>query len=271
MSNVIGCILNETEGFMCEPKIVKVTDTIVEFDAVLQEGTHENRNKRIYPTQLLSEGFKAPFIQERLKTRSFYGEAGHPLSTDIQRQLSIDHSNISHIVTSYRQEGDLFIGRVETAATQIGKDMRGLIVENKSLVAFSMRGMAPVRRESGKTIVTNPFKLFCYDWVQNPSHEKAFMAGGGSLNESVSEGGIILPDQGLTEFTQADLKSFLVSSSANLREGADMLEIELRDADISLVEGNSNVVDVKGGGIVARLFLEESVQRSLDDYMLNKF
>jgi hypothetical protein len=257
---------------MCEPKIIRVTDSIVEFDAVLQEGSHENRNKRIYPSALLQEGFQAPFIQERLKTRSFYGEAGHPLSSDIQRQLTIDHGNISHLVTNYRQEGDLFMGRIETAATQIGKDMRGLIVENKSLVAFSMRGMAPVRRESGKTIVSNPFKLFCYDWVQNPSHDKAFMAGGPQgLNESVSEGGIILPDQGLMEFTQADLKTFLVSSSANLREGADMLEIELRDATLTLVEGQSNVVDVKGGGIVARLFLEESVQRSLDDYMLKTF
>lgn len=50
-----------------EPTIIK---------AILQEGDIENRNKRIYPTDVIKKGLTSEYVQERLKTKSWYGEAG---------------------------------------------------------------------------------------------------------------------------------------------------------------------------------------------------
>lgn len=44
--------------------------------ATLQDGDVLNRNKRIYPTEVLKNGLNSAYVKERLRTKSWYGEAG---------------------------------------------------------------------------------------------------------------------------------------------------------------------------------------------------
>lgn len=162
------------EGFIvCEeftsstPSILAEENKSVIFEAVLQEADAPNRNKRIYGKDVLSEALNSPTVQEKLRNKTFYGEAGHPLSEDIKRQAYIDQSRISHIVTSLKWEGNILKGVVETAQTSAGYDMKGLIRQGSN-VSFSMRALGNVVKDEGQyKRVYSPLMILTYDWVSS--------------------------------------------------------------------------------------------------------
>jgi hypothetical protein len=140
-------ILDQAKAYMISEDVTTSTPKIVSdksgqptvIEVVLQEGDVANRNKRIYPTSVLKAGLATDYVQERLRTKSWVCEAGHPLAPTVERQLYIDQSNISHLITDVWWKGNLLEGRVETALTDRGRDMQGLIRQGMQ-VAFSMRG-----------------------------------------------------------------------------------------------------------------------------------
>jgi hypothetical protein len=73
------------------------------------------------------------------KLNEFKQRYMHPLNPDVQRQLYIDQTRISHIITKAWFDGNYLKGIVECAPTAVGRDMQGL-VRAGSRVAFSMRG-----------------------------------------------------------------------------------------------------------------------------------
>lgn len=170
-----NCMLQESAVFS-DAKITKSDDGYIEFIAVLQEADAPNRNGRIYPKAVLEQALQSPYVQERIDTKTFYGEAGHPMDENVKRQMGYDHHNFACIVTEYWWEGNLLKGRVETAKTEVGRDMKGLI-EQGSKVGFSLRAQGTVHNDpsTGKVIVDPGLSIFCYDWVVTPSHNKAFM------------------------------------------------------------------------------------------------
>jgi hypothetical protein len=163
-------------AYSAAPVISKRNPNTVEFIAVMQEADRPNRNGRIYYKTVLEQALKSPYVQERLNTKTFYCEAGHPSDTSVQRQMTIDQRNIAAIVKEFWWEGNLLKARLETADTAIGRDMKGLI-EQGSRVAFSLRAQGNVHRDEtvGATIVEAPIQIATYDWVVNPSHDKAFL------------------------------------------------------------------------------------------------
>jgi hypothetical protein len=172
---MINYIINES-AYSASPTISKVDKDSVEFVAVMQEADRPNRNGRIYYKKVLEEALNSPFVRERLATKSFYVEAGHPSDTSVQRQMTIDQRNIAAIVKEFWWEGNLLKARLETARTAVGRDMKGLI-EQGSRVAFSLRAQGNVHRDEqlGATVVESPIQIASYDWVVNPSHDKAFL------------------------------------------------------------------------------------------------
>ena len=96
---------------------------------------------------------------------AIFTEAGHPLKPDIQRQLYLEQSNISHRVNEVWWEGNVLKGYVEAANTVRGKDFDGLIRQGCK-VAFSLRAVGPITEKHGDTVtVKDPLSIFSYDWV----------------------------------------------------------------------------------------------------------
>jgi hypothetical protein len=211
-------------AFSANPVISKKNENTVEFIAVLQEADRPNRNGRIYPKTVLEQALQAPYVQERLKTNSFYSECGHPMDSSVQRQMTIDQTRIACLIKEFWWEGNLLKARIETANTAIGRDMKGLI-EQGSKVAFSLRAQGNVHHDPmlNATVVESPVQIATYDWVVNPSHDKAFLEsiceettcglfGTNKVNnlvlaESVSlfENGSLVP---LNEVTQPVVKDY---------------------------------------------------------------
>ena len=170
-----NCIIHESAQFG-DVSIQKRNPNTIEFITVLQEANKSNRNGRIYPKAVLEKALNAPNIRERLATKTWFGEAGHPMDTSVQRQMTIDMRNIAFIIKAIWWEGDLLKGRLETADTAVGRDMKGLI-EQGCRVAFSLRAQGNVHTNpvTGIVEVEDGLQILGYDWVQVPSHAKAFM------------------------------------------------------------------------------------------------
>lgn len=173
MKNVI---IQESAFAAHTSSVKKLPSGCIEFITVLQEADRPNRNGRVYPKAVLEKALNSAYVRERIATKTFYSEAGHPLDPSASRQLAINHSNIACIVTEFWWEGNLLKGRVETANTAVGRDMAGLI-EQGSKVAFSLRAQGNVHKNpvTGLVEVEDGLMIFAYDWVINPSHDKAFM------------------------------------------------------------------------------------------------
>lgn len=206
------------------------------FEALLQTADTPNRNKRVYSEKVLREALeKSSYIAERIKTKSWYGEAGHPMSKDPQRQTSIDHTRIAHIVESYKFDGKAIMGVVETARTAVGNDLRGLI-EQGSIPGFSMRGLGSVGQttRAGLVEVGSPLLLVCYDNVVHPSHEgaylKSILSEDAGLNPSAFDWG----QAGLMEALDPLLATRLLSeagaagaaASSRVQSAADQLGLD---------------------------------------------
>jgi len=71
----LGYIINEHLTPVV-PRIIEKNDMFVAFNAIIQDADNPNRNKRRYPSKVLMEGLQTPYLQERLKTKSLYGECG---------------------------------------------------------------------------------------------------------------------------------------------------------------------------------------------------
>ena len=144
MNNKIkGFLISEGTTVPETPVIVSEAEkgkhrTII--SATLQDADVPNRNKRMYPLSVLKRGLESEYIRERLATKTWFGEAGHPLNTTLQRQLYMDQSNMSHRINDIWWEGNILKGHVEAAATERGNDFEGIILSG-SKVAFSLRAV----------------------------------------------------------------------------------------------------------------------------------
>ena len=254
---LVGVILQELSVMAAEPKVVNDTGSVVRFETVLQD-TKPNRNKRIYKEDVLSEAIQAARVQELLRTRNMFGEANHPFTTELSRQMVIDQTRISHIVTDIRPpQGGVVRGMIETAATRCGRDFRGLVVENKSTVAFSMRGMGGVRKVPGQDLVevTKPLALVTYDWVTFPSHQSAYMSTD-------------VKHEGVAPVTMRAATEYAKDQSGNVKALVEQFELE--NAEFHLTEDQMNMI-IHSSQAVVKVFLEEDVRAEFRQAALRMF
>jgi hypothetical protein len=267
-------------AFSAAPTISKKNENTIEFIAVMQEADKPNRNGRIYYKSVLEQAINTPYVKERLATNSFYCEAGHPSDTSVQRQMTIDQRNIACLVKEFWWEGSLLKARLETANTAVGKDMKGLI-EQGSRVAFSLRAQGNVHRDEsiGATIVEAPIQIATYDWVVNPSHDKAFLeticeATMGCLlrkgvNEMALTEAVKVYEEGvLTPLTEEALAEVVDYSKHYFKKIKNINEMYRYSSDDKLtIQGKFALLE--NNGVQKKVVLEDFVLKELRNRILN--
>lgn len=254
-NRVVGYVFSENTGMQMKPKIISQTSKTITYDTILQEGDTENRNKRIYPSALLEAGFKSAYVQERLKTNSWAGEAEHPMGGDRERLFRIERSNIDHFIREWKREGKLFKGRIQTAANRMGTDLMNMILENDLVTGTSLRASGPVKNENGKQIVCGPFRMITYDNVSHPSHSPAYADMISKQSKST-----VVP------ITESDL-SYLGEKDGFLMENADFLT-QLKDVDFEVANfGGTPVLIGNQNGSRVAINIKESTRFMLRDML----
>lgn len=139
---------------------------LVKFRGKFQEAEAVNKNKRMYPYDVLDENVHR--LMEAVKDRRLVGELDHP--TD-----SIIHfANASHVVTKLWWEGNVLMGEGEILNTPHGKVLKALIDDGVK-VGISSRGVGNGKvNEDGILVIGESYKLITFDAVADPSTFAAF-------------------------------------------------------------------------------------------------
>jgi hypothetical protein len=162
-----------------------VKETYIE--GVFMQAEKENRNKRIYPKQVLAEA-TAKYVKEQVKTGRAVGELDHPQGP----QINLD--KVSHRITELNWNGNNVVGKALVLNTPMGQIVKGL-VDGGCKLGVSSRGMGTVEEREGKTYVKNDYSLATVDIVQDPSAPAAFVDGIMEGVEWIWENGILAPQQ----------------------------------------------------------------------------
>lgn len=175
---LIDCCTNSSFQLeLCEGATT-ISKSLVKFRGKFQEAEAVNKNKRMYPFDVLDENIER--LQEALSDRRLIGELDHP--TD-----SIIHfANASHIVTKLWWEGNILMGEGEILNTPHGQILKALI-EDGVKVGISSRGVGNGKvNEDGILVIGESYKLITFDAVADPSTFSAFQEKVVSKKESVN-------------------------------------------------------------------------------------
>ena len=136
---------------------------VVKIDATLQSFDVDNWNRRIYGGDLVMSSIDNDgMIQNDIKHGQWIGEYGHPLDGTPKRAMIIYPPTSSHRILSYRREGNLLKGVVETLADGLGTMMAERILQNVP-ASFSLRSLGSVDLVTRR--VKAPLKVITYDSV----------------------------------------------------------------------------------------------------------
>jgi len=118
----------------------------------------KNANGRIYEKSILEREVDK-FVNEKIKTKSSWGELGHPDNSEI----NLD--NVAMIIESLEWKGNDVYGKAKILDTPKGTILRTLVKEGN--IGVSTRGLGTVN-ESGK--VNDDFNLITIDAVSDASN-----------------------------------------------------------------------------------------------------
>lgn len=159
-------LLTDCCGFASMDIMESTNGGLLKFRGKFQEAEAVNKNKRMYPYDVLNGNVKK--LQEAMRNRSLIGELDHPSD-------SIVHfANASHLITKLWWEGNNLMGEGEILGTPMGKVLKA-IIEGGVRWGISSRGVGNGKtNENGILVIGESFKLITFDAVADPSTYNAF-------------------------------------------------------------------------------------------------
>lgn len=144
-----------------------VTDKgLTKFRGKFQEAEAINKNKRMYPYDVLDENVKK--LQECVKNRGLIGELDHPTDSIIHFEKA------SHVITKLWWDGNVLMGEGEILNTPHGKILKSLLNDGVR-IGISSRGVGNGKvDENGILVIGESYKLITFDAVADPSTHAAY-------------------------------------------------------------------------------------------------
>lgn len=289
----IGYIINESAipGFTETNIINQDKKGRVTAEAILQVADERNRNGRIYPYEELIPQLTCPRIKELLEAGYLLGEMGHPLSTDLVRQQTIDQTRSSVRFLKLWNEGPVVKCHYRGTNNVFGETINEDLLDGCK-PAFSLRALGTLERTEKGAIVKN-LRTITWDQIVYPSHKQAYTQtiidsdkSDDSTNESTSiigESAIEVPktnlqklyeqyfgneevlneDARLIPITNQNVLDMLKKSD-NVKYVGEMFDFAYKD--ISVIDGGKKVKLVSESGDTAIVNLEKQVRNEILDY-----
>jgi uncharacterized Fe-S cluster protein YjdI len=232
---VIATILMEETSTPSKPINLSVINKpnlfYLNFTTVLQEFNVQNRNRRIYYLEPMWESLQLPHIQELIRKNTWCGEAGHPMSDETKRILTIDPKLISHTIKRIWLQGNLLYGEIETLddGNGYGAKFTKNILQGQE-PAFSLRALAQlIKTANGTSLVRTKSHIVTYDRVILPSHDKAYRDESVAIKtmykEVALEGNCITGEERLIPVHEASLVDYIMEESMNVSIISDIMDV----------------------------------------------
>jgi hypothetical protein len=167
-------------------KLIRELNTELVYESILDEATQnknwyisgvtlqsdiQNKNKRTYPKDVLSEAIKK-HTDEFLAEGRALGELNHP-DNGIS---SINLDRVSHKFTDVTNEGSDYITKAQVLDTPCGKIVQNLL-EGGVKLGISSRGLGNIKQQEKGSLVESLYLISLGDIVGDPSAPNAFVQG----------------------------------------------------------------------------------------------
>jgi len=289
---VVASVIIEQTMEPVKPKIIHVEKSpdlfYVRFEACLQDFNVFNRNNRKYLLAPMMESWNAPHITELIKRGDLFGEAGHPVTKDPVRVVSIDPKVCCHRIVDRWFKGNSLYGTIETLNDDLyGKQFTKHILQGCT-AAFSLRALAPLTKIDAKRVeIRSKCHIVTEDRVILPSHKAAYATGetptliqgtgtyecamptlesfGNTSEENVNINWAIN-----MESSEAELVNYLMEESHNVKEIIDHFEVGYESAYLD--SSRKNIIlgekpDGCGGNRTFVVSLESFVQEEVKNLL----
>ena len=159
--------MNQDVKFLIEKKEDGTKSVYIE--GIFMQAEKANRNGRIYGRGIMER--EVHNYQDLINEKRSLGELGHPPNP------SINLTQVSHMITGLKFEGNDIHGRAKILDTPMGKIAKNFIEEGVRL-GVSSRGLGSVKlNKEGINEVQDDFHLATVDIVADPSAPDAFVQG----------------------------------------------------------------------------------------------
>lgn len=271
-NEVAAYLIMESTMEPMKPKNLQVFDKgglfYVKFETYLQEFNAQNRNRRTYMAGPMMESLGAPHIQELIRMKSWKGEAGHPMTEDVKRILTIDPKLTSHKINSYELQGKLLRGEVETLDDGMyGTQMTKNILQGME-PAFSLRALASlIKNGDGSSLVQSKSHIVTYDWVILPSHNKAYRDQSKPIQKifkSLQNVGNGVTESTLIPLMESQVKDFIKMESRNVHVVSNVCEVAKESMELT---PDLNHVILREGSNTYVVKVEERIKQDVRRFM----
>ncbi len=238
----------------------------VEFDSTFQYTNRRNRNNRTYGSRL-QQDVHAPHIKELISKNSWCGEAGHPLSNEMSRIMTIDPTMISHHIPFITNTGDRIHGRVNTLDNGAhGTAMTKAILQGLE-PAFSLRALTKLTKHpDGSSVAEGKTHVICYDWVILPSHKEAYRDESsavkkiylGATADNCVQESVLLP------VTESMITDYIAAESTNVNLISNIYEVAKESMTLSADLRN---VIIREGDRTFHVKVEDTIQHEIMNFM----
>lgn len=137
---------------------------------IMAQGGIINRNKRIYPSEILAESMNI-YENEYIKTSRAVGELEHPDSGQINLE------RISHLIESLERVGDNYYGKAKILNTPTGRIAAGLLEGGVKLGVSTRADGKVIKNSHGINEVQRGLRMNAVDIVFHPSAQGAMVDG----------------------------------------------------------------------------------------------
>jgi len=191
---------------------------LLKFRGRFSEANQINKNKRMYPFEVLDENVKR--LQEVVAARRLLGELDHPADSIIHFEKA------SHLITKLWWDGNTLMGEAEILTTPHGSILKELL-NNGVSVGVSSRGVGNGKvNENGILVISESYKLITFDAVADASCPDA----GFSEKVTGSKKEYFLPDSS-TKITNESIHNskdlFIAALSSVIKEATNKVKGEL--------------------------------------------
>jgi hypothetical protein len=144
---------------------------------IIQKAETKNQNGRIYPRHILNR--EVENYMKAIRERRAVGELDHP------ERSTVNLSEVSHLITDAKWDGDNVMGELEVLPTPKGKILADLL-EAGVMIGISSRGVGSTDKqrtnEGDVDMVNDDYQIICWDVVSEPSTPGAYLHEGRSLD-----------------------------------------------------------------------------------------
>lgn len=270
----IGYVITEVTMESSDAEVVGKTKSgkpIVE--VILQDMNVDNRNGRYYADKDLVPELTSARMQELISSGNMKGENGHPMSSDIKRQSTIDPNNVCFKILKLWVDGNDIKAWVTGTNNQKGQEFIADILDGEK-PSFSLRALGTIENKNGHAYVKN-IKIITWDRVIYPSHKRAYM------QKFVTEGtDMATYENGNKVFVDEDYKGTLIPITNDdvvekIKQESGSIDSLLNRFDtlyesMSITSDKKNVQLIDKFGEMTIVNLHSHVRDSIMDYCYKK-